>query len=155
MELIILGGSKSLWPDIQMATLIYYPYDFSIIPTFKSILSKFHKIVFIITQVTELQVTLLLCFHKIMDSKQFRVLIYHCFLIGKNTVTAREWLQKCYKESAPPKSIVKYWFAEFRHGRVDTDDAERSGRPNEAVTAENVDKVEKMIISKRKVKLQA
>lgn len=74
--------------------------------------------------------------------------------MGKNTVTAHEWLEKCYKESAPSKSSVKYWFAEFRRGRKDTDDAERSGRPNEAVTAENVEKVEKLIHSNRKVKLQ-
>ena len=41
---------------------------------------------------------------KTMDSKQFRVLIYHCFLIKKNTVHSQQWLEKCYGDSAPSKT---------------------------------------------------
>ena len=33
---------------------------------------------------------------KTIDSKQFRVLIYHCFMMKKNTVQAQQWLEKCY-----------------------------------------------------------
>ena len=38
---------------------------------------------------------------KTKDAKQFRVLIYHCFLMKKNTVQAQQWLEKCYGDSAP------------------------------------------------------
>ena len=41
---------------------------------------------------------------KTMDSKQFRVLIYHCFLMKKNTMQAQQWLEKCYGDSAPSKT---------------------------------------------------
>lgn len=89
-----------------------------------------------------------------MDSKQFRVLIYHCFLMGKNTVTAKAWLDKCYPDSAPSKATVERWFAEFKRGRKDTEDAERSGRPKEVVIPENVKEVRQIIFADRKVKLQ-
>ena len=78
---------------------------------------------------------------KTMDQKQFRVLILHCFLMGKNTVQAKQWLEKCYGDSAPSETTIKRWFADFKRGCRDTDDAERSGRPNEAVTAENINKI--------------
>lgn len=92
--------------------------------------------------------------NKIMDSKQFRVLIYHCFLMSKNTVETREWLEKCYPDAAPSKSTVERWFSEFNRGRTDTDDAKRSGRPNRVVTPENIEKVKEIVAANRKAKLQ-
>ena len=49
-----------------------------------------------------------------MDSKQFRVLIYHCFLMKKNTVQAQQWLEKCYGDSALSKTTICRWYAEFK-----------------------------------------
>lgn len=89
-----------------------------------------------------------------MDSKQFRVLIYHCYLMGKNTVQAEQWLRKCYPDSTPSKTTIKRWYADFHRGRTDTNDAERSGRPNEAVVEENIEKTLKIIMGDRKVKLR-
>ena len=43
-------------------------------------------------------------------------------------------------DSASSETTIKRWFADFKRGRRDTDDAERSGRPNEAVTPENMKK---------------
>jgi len=45
-----------------------------------------------------------------MDKTEFRVLIKHCFLMGKNTVQAQQWLEKCYPDSAPSKPIKKQCF---------------------------------------------
>ncbi|KAF7271409.1 hypothetical protein GWI33_015709 [Rhynchophorus ferrugineus] len=42
-----------------------------------------------------------------MDQKRFRVLILHCFLMGENTVTAKQRLQKCSKDSTPSESTIK------------------------------------------------
>ncbi|GFS38350.1 HTH_48 domain-containing protein [Nephila pilipes] len=57
--------------------------------------------------------------------------------MGKNTVQAKQWIEKCYPDSCPSKETICRWFAEFERGRTDTNDAERSGRPVEAVTPEN------------------
>ena len=89
-----------------------------------------------------------------MNSKQFRVLIYHCFLMKKNTVQCQEWLEKHYSDSAPSKRSICYWYAEFKRGRTDTDDIPSTGRPNDAVIPENVEKTLKIIMSDRKVKVR-
>ncbi|XP_071745443.1 uncharacterized protein [Lepeophtheirus salmonis] len=75
-----------------------------------------------------------------MDSKQFRVLILNAFLKGKNTVQAKAWLEKCYPDSAPSKTTIKRWFADFKRGRTDTDDTERPCRLNEVFIPENNEK---------------
>ena len=66
-----------------------------------------------------------------MDKKEFRVLIKHCFLMGKNTVEEKQWLDEHYRGSAQGKSTIIDWYAEFKRDRTDTDDPERSGSPNE------------------------
>ncbi|KAF7286579.1 hypothetical protein GWI33_004619 [Rhynchophorus ferrugineus] len=68
-----------------------------------------------------------------MDQKQFRVLILRYFLMGKNTTQAKQWFENCYKGTTPTKTIVKWWFVDFKRDRRATDDAERSGRPNETL----------------------
>ena len=45
-------------------------------------------------------------------------------------VQAKPWLDKCYLDSAPSRQMVEKWFADFKRGRANTDDAERSGNPN-------------------------
>jgi len=89
-----------------------------------------------------------------MEKNEFRVLIKHCFLIGKNTVQAQQWLNKCYSDSAPSKSTICWWYADFKRGRTDTNDAERSGRPNEAMTQENIKQVLKIVMRDRKMKVR-
>lgn len=73
-----------------------------------------------------------------MEKEEFRVLNRHCFLRKKNTVETKEWLDKYYSTSAPSKSTVCNWFDEFKRGRLSTDDIPSSGRPNEAVSPENI-----------------
>lgn len=89
-----------------------------------------------------------------MEKSEFRVLIKHCFLMGKNTVQAKQWLDKCYSDSAPSRQMVEKWFADFKRGRTNTDDAERSGRPNSAVVPENIKKVHRIVLADRKLKLR-
>ncbi|XP_023233220.1 RB1-inducible coiled-coil protein 1-like [Centruroides sculpturatus] len=43
---------------------------------------------------------------KTMDKEEFCVLIKHCFLMEKNTVEAKQWLDKNYGDSAPGKSSI-------------------------------------------------
>ena len=60
-----------------------------------------------------------------------KALLFH----GKNTVQAKQWLEKCYP-TASLGQMVEKWFADFKRGRTNTDDVERSGRPNSAVVSE-------------------
>ena len=91
---------------------------------------------------------------KTMDSKQFCVLIYHWFLMKKNTVQAQQWLEKCYGDSVPSKTTICRWYAGFKRGRTDTEDAERSGWPNEVVTPETIKKAHQIVFENRKLKLR-
>lgn len=136
-----------------MALQIKNPWACPIAPSLTRILSKFHDISLTRSQVIALEVTLPLLILFTMEKSEFRVLIKHCFLMGKNTVEAKQWLDKCYGTSAPANSTVKYWFAEFRRDRTTTTDAPRSGRPNEAVTPENIKKIREIVLADRKVKL--
>lgn len=59
----------------------------------------------------------------------------------KNSVQAKQWLEN------------KTQFDDFK-GRRDTDDANRSGYPNEVVTPDNIKKLHKILLNDRKVKLR-
>ena len=50
--------------------------------------------------------------------------------------------------------MIEEWFADFKRGRTNTDDAEHSGRPNSAVVRENIKKVYKMVLVHCKLKLR-
>ena len=71
-----------------------------------------------------------------MNQNEFRVLIKHCFLMGKNTVQAQQWLEKCYRENSPSKTTICRWYVAFKRDRTNTEDAERPGRPTEVATTE-------------------
>lgn len=92
-------------------------------------------------------------FVKMMDKKEFRVLIKHQYLIGKNTVQAKAWLDEYYPGQAPGKSTVEKWFSKFRIGQMSTEDDARSGRPKDAVTDENIKKIQEIISNDCKVSL--
>ena len=72
----------------------------------------------------------------------------------KNTVEAKQWLDKHYGDSAPGKSTIIDWYAEFKRGRTNTDDAERSDRPKSAVVPENITKVHKIVLVDLELKLR-
>ena len=73
--------------------------------------------------------------------------------MDKNTVEARQWLDKCYPDSALLRKMLEKWFADFKRGRTNTDDSERSGRPNSAGVPKNIKKSHKLILGDCKLKL--
>ena len=91
---------------------------------------------------------------KTTEKSEFRVLINHCFLIGKNTVQAKQWLDKCYSDSALSETAFKRWYTDFKRGWTDTNDAEPSGRPNSAVVLKNTKKLYKLVLADCKLKLR-
>ena len=64
------------------------------------------------------------------------------FLMGKNTVQAKQWLDKCYLDSAPSETTIKRWYADFKSSCTDTND-EHSGPPNSVAVPENTKKSSK------------
>jgi len=98
-------------------------------------------------------VTLLLSFQK-SEFKATPCADLSLFFNEKNTVQCQEWLEKHYSDSAPSKRTICYWYAEFKRGRTDTDDIPSTGRPNDAVFPENVEKTLKIIMSDHKVKVK-
>ena len=74
--------------------------------------------------------------------------------MGKNIMQAQQWLKKCYPDCAPSKTTICRWYADFNRSRTNTNDAERSGRPNEAVAPENIKQVSKIIMYDRKLKVR-
>ena len=66
---------------------------------------------------------------------------------------AQQWLEKCYGGSAPSKTTIFRWYAEFKRSRTDTENSERSGRPNVVVTPETIKKFHHIVFENRKLKL--
>ena len=91
---------------------------------------------------------------KTMEKSEFHVLIKHYILMGKNTVQAKQWLPKCYSDSAPSETTVKRWYADFKCSYTDTNHAERWGHPNSAVVPENTKKLHKIVLADHKLKLR-
>ena len=87
-----------------------------------------------------------------MEKSEFGLLIKHCFLMGKNTVQAKQWPDKCYPDFSLSRQMLEKWFADFNRGRTNTVDAERSGHPNSAVVPENIKKAHKMVLANQKLK---
>ena len=75
-----------------------------------------------------------------MEKYEFCVLIKNCFLMRKNTIQAKKWIDKCYSDSALSETMVKRWYADFKRSHIDTNDAECLGHPNSAVVPENTKK---------------
>ena len=68
---------------------------------------------------------------------------------GKNTVQEKQWIDKCYSDSAPSETTVKRWYVAFKRGRTDTNDAEHSGHPNSGVVSENTKILHKIVLADR------
>ena len=72
----------------------------------------------------------------------------------KNTVEAKQLLDKRYEDSAPGKSTIIDWYAEFKRARANTVDAERSSHPKSAVVLESITKGYRIVLGDRKLKLR-
>ena len=58
------------------------------------------------------------------------------------------------RDSASGESTIIDWYAKFKRGRSNTDDAERFGRPKSTVVPENITKVHIIVVGDRKLKLR-
>ncbi|GFU90751.1 histone-lysine N-methyltransferase SETMAR [Trichonephila clavipes] len=66
------------------------------------------------------------------DKQHFRYILLFYYRKGKNAVQARKKLTDVYGEGVLTVRQCQNWFAKFRSGNFDVEDAPRSGRPVEA-----------------------
>ena len=63
-------------------------------------------------------------------------------------------MDKSYGDSTPRESTIIDWYTLFKHGRTNTDDAERSGRTKSSVVSGKITKVHKIVLGDRKLKFR-
>ena len=117
-------------------------------------MSKFEPNQTISLHITVIQVKLLLWIFKTMEKTEFRVLIKHCFLMGKKYCSSKAIAWQVI-QTAPSETTVKRWYVDFKHDHTDTNDAEHSGHPNSTVVPENTKKLYKLVWANSKLKLHA
>ncbi|GFV04714.1 histone-lysine N-methyltransferase SETMAR [Trichonephila clavipes] len=66
------------------------------------------------------------------DKQNFRHILLFYYRKGKNAVQARKKLIDVYGEDVLTVRQCQNWFAKFRSGNFDVEDAPRSGSPVEA-----------------------
>ena len=66
------------------------------------------------------------------EKQHFRHILLFYYRKGKNAVQARKKLSDVYGEDVLTERQCQNWFAKFRSGNFDVEDAPRSGRPVEA-----------------------
>jgi hypothetical protein len=83
-----------------------------------------------------------------MEKKEFCVLMKHCFLAKKKILLKPRlgWINIIW-------TLHHEWFAKYKRGKMSIEDDARSGRLKEAITEENIKKLNKKNLNDRKVKL--
>ena len=90
-----------------------------------------------------------------MEKSEFRVLIKHWFLMrGKILFKQSNSLTSVIRTLLRRKQRLRGGILNFKHGRTNTNDAERSVRPNSAVVSENAKKLHKLILANDKLMLR-
>lgn len=89
-----------------------------------------------------------------MDTKEYRIIIKHLFLSGLSAKQIDENLEKTYGKSKPSYSTVKNWVAKFKTGHMSTLDEPRTGRPNDAISNKEVEKIKQLIFENRNITIR-
>ena len=89
-----------------------------------------------------------------MEKIEYRDVIKYLFLKGNTPTQIKDELDAVYGDSAPSFTTVKFWAAEFKRGRTNLGDDERSGRPKTATTDDNIAQVHQMVLDDRRIKVR-
>lgn len=76
------------------------------------------------------------------------------FLKGKTATDVKKKLDAVLGVNSPSFKTVHKWIEEFKRGRTSCEDAARSGRPNEVTTEEMIEKVHKIVLADRRLKVR-
>jgi histone-lysine N-methyltransferase SETMAR len=86
-----------------------------------------------------------------LNRQHFRAFIYYDFKSGLSQQQCLERLQSAFPDSAPSRATILNWFSEFKRGRATLEDGPRPGRPCDAVTVENVNRVRDLVNQDRRI----
>ena len=86
-----------------------------------------------------------------MDRNEKRAVIKYLTFKGLSAVEISTELNSVLGDNAPSDATIYRWIAEFQRGRKSTEDEHRSGRPVDMCTDENVQRVNDMITTDRRL----
>jgi predicted DNA-binding transcriptional regulator len=89
-----------------------------------------------------------------MSNIEHRAVIKFFTRKGLNATEISKELDNVYKDSAPSYRTVAKWVAEFKDPERGFEDAPRSDRPSTAVTDENIQAVERLVMRDRQISVR-
>ena len=89
-----------------------------------------------------------------MEKVEIRAVIKYFFLKGLKASEIKKELDTTLANSSPSYTTIKRWVAEFKMGRISTNDEPRSGRLVEVTTPGIIEKIHKIVLADRRVKVR-
>ncbi|XP_033222854.1 protein GVQW3-like [Belonocnema kinseyi] len=80
-----------------------------------------------------------------------RYAIKFCVRLGKNATETYSMLREAFKDDCISRSQLGRWHKDFSEGRTEVADEQRSGRPTTARTDANVERVQKLLDTDRRL----
>ena len=80
-------------------------------------------------------------------------MIQYFRLKGPSQTKIKEELDSTLGDSAPSFTVVKCWVSDFKQARQSCKDEQSNGRPNEVTVPETVNKIQKMELADRRIKV--
>ena len=84
---------------------------------------------------------------------EFRAVIKFLTKDGAKVKEIHRCMTDVYGDSSPKYSTVAKWSAEFKHGRDSLEDDPRPGRPADVISKEMIDRVERLVLNNRRIKV--
>lgn len=88
-----------------------------------------------------------------MKDLKKRVVIKYFHLKSLTPKEIKEKMDNTLKDSAPSYLMIKRWVAVFKMGRTNTSDEPRSRRPVMMTTPETIEKIHRVVLEDRRLKL--
>ena len=85
---------------------------------------------------------------------EYRAVIRYLYLKAKSGQEIHCELTNVYGSSAPSYAQVKFWVGEFKCSRTSLEDETMSGRPSDATDEEMCNKVQDLVYSDRRIKVE-
>ena len=84
---------------------------------------------------------------------EFRAVLKFLTKEGAKIKEIHRRMADVYGDSSPKYSTVAKWSAEFKHGRDSLEDYPRPGRPADVISQEMIDRIERLVLNNRRIKV--